>query len=357
MRLLVLLVWIFMAGLTLNAQTLRDSILVNERKIDRPLTLHKGQLQFNTGYEISVISKEYDNSGSTVSLADMGIASILHKYYFELNYGLLDFIQTSIALNYARRGQRHETLYLWTTNSEVPDYEVTYFDEYTGFEDIYLGGVFKVPFETDRIEITLSPGISLPLFSNKPEAPENSIVLPTEAQPTTKIVYHSHQRMGNGSLAVKAGTTFLLRLPGNVNVSARVNYSGPFSVSKSIRWIHQLEGSDFIYDDIPYEYLLGNTWDYKADLTFPVISWFSATLSWSGRNTSEGWSEKTGYRIKNSDVRLSVLSVGYEIIASGRLWISESMNIPISGKNQLAPFSIYLGVCYNLFPFEKRIKY
>lgn len=357
MRFPILLAWILATGLTLNAQTLRDSILVNERKIDRPLTLHKGQLQFNTGYEISVISKEYDNTGSSISLADKGIASILHKYYFELNYGLLDYIQTLVAINYARRGQRHETLYLWTTSYEAPDYEVTYFEEYTGFEDIYLGGVFKIPFETDRIEITLSPGISLPLFSNKPDKPENSIVLPTEEHPTTDILYHNHQRMGNGSLAVKAGTSFLLRLPWNINVSARVNYSGPISESKSIRWVHQLDGSDFIYDDIPYNYLLGNTWDYKADLTFPVISWFSAIISWSGRHTSEGWSEKTGYRIKNPDVRLSVLSAGYEIIASGRLWINEYVNIPISGKNQLAPFSIYLGVCYNLFPFEKRIKY
>lgn len=357
MRFLILLTLILLAGFSLHAQTLRDSILVNERKIDRPLTLHKGQLQFITGYEISVISREYDNMSSSVSLADKGIASILHKYSFELNYGLIDFIQTSVALNFARRGQRHETLYLWTTNPEAPAYEVTYFEEYTGFEDIYLGGVFKVPFETKRVEITLSPGIYLPLFSNKPDTPEHSVELPDEENYTTKILYHDHQRMGNGSLTVRAGTSFLLRLPWNINISSRVNYSGPVSESKSIRWVHQLHGSTFIYDDIPYKYLIGRTLDYKLEMTFPVISWFSATLSWSGRNTHDGWSEITGYRIKYPDVRLSVLSAGYEIIASGRLWISEYVNIPISGKNQLAPFSIYLGVCYNLFPFEKRIKY
>jgi hypothetical protein len=270
MRFLILLALVLVTGLTLNAQTLRDSILVNERKIDRPVTLHKGQMQFNTGYEISVISKEYDNTGSAISLTDKGIASILHKYCLELNYGLLDHIQTSVAINYARRGQRHETLYLFKTysvipDSVIPDFEVTYFEEYTGFEDIYLGGVFKIPFQTDRIEITLSPGISLPLFSNKPDKPENSIVLPAEEQPTTKILYHSHQRMGNGSLAVKAGASFLLRLPWDINVSARVNYSRPVSESKSIRWVHQLNGSDFIYDDIPYSYLLGTTFDYRAD--------------------------------------------------------------------------------------------
>lgn len=350
------MVWFLSTSFALNAQTVRDSILVSERKTDRPLTLHKGQLQFNAAYGISIISGEYDNERNIVSLTEKGMASVMHKYYLGIGYGVVDFLQFSTALNYASRGQRHETRYLWTTYGDVQDIEITEFDEYRGFEDLYLGAVFKFPFNTRTIEIALTPGIYLPLFSNKPDKPENSIELSTTQQPTTRILYHNNHSYGNGILVMEFGTVAMLRPLRNLNISARVNYRGPYAETKMIRWIHQLDGSVFNYDAIPYLYVLGNTLDYKIDLSYQAISWFCVTLSWSGRNTTGGWSEVTGYRIKNRDTNLSLVSLGYEINATGRLWITESVNVPVYGRNELSPFSINLGISYNLFPFDKKIR-
>jgi hypothetical protein len=356
MRYFILLCCLFLTAQTLNAQTLNDSILAYERKIDRPLTLHKGQLQFNPAYEISIISKEYDNNSKSINLADKGIASVLHKYYFELNYGIFDFLQASFELNYAKRGERHENQLIYVWLNDEPDYNITYFDDYKGFEDFYSGAVIKLPLKTKRIEIALSPGIYLPLFSNNPKAPENSISFPVDSQRTTTIIYHNNHKIGNGSKAINIGAAAIVRPVNDLSISAKLNYFWPVSESESIRWINQLKGSDFIYDDIPYKYLIGNTLDYEVNLAYQAIPWFNVSLSWYHRKTSSGWSEITGFRIGNLESRLSLLSIGYEIKATSKLWITEFINISVCGKNQLAPYSIYLGISYNLFPFVRKPK-
>ena len=353
MRYTIFLFCLLLTALTINAQTFKDSILVNERKIDRPLTLHKGQLQFNPAYEISIISKEYDNNSNTIILADEGTASVLHKYYFELNYGILDFLQASIKLNYAKRGERHENHIITLSDTYL---DVTYFDDYKGFEDFYLGTVIKLPLKTKKIEIAVSPGIYIPLFSNNPEAPENTISFPSSGQPFTKIIYHNNHKTGNGSKALKIGASTIVRPGNDFSISAELNYSWPISESESISWIHELNGSTFVYYAVPYKYLIGNTLDYKIDLAYQAISWFNVSLSWYYKKTSSGWSEITGFRVGNPESRLSLMSIGYEIKATGKLWINEFTDIPVSGKNQLAPFSIYLGISYNLFPAKKKLK-
>ncbi len=356
MRYSILIFCLFLTGLTLNAQTLNDSILVNERKIDRPLVLHKGQLQLNPAYEMSIISKKYDNNSNSINLADEGTASVLHKYCFELNYGVLDFLQASIVLNYATRGERHETQYIWASLYDQPDFTITYFDDYKGFEDFYLGTVIKLPLKTQKIEIAFSPGIYIPLFSNNPKAPENSISFPPDDQPTTEIIYHNNHKIGNGAKAIKIGTSAMVRPGKGFSILAKLNYSWPISESETIIWIHQLNGSAFVYDAIPHKYLIGNALDYEVNLAYQAISWFNVCLSYYNKKTSSGWSELTGFRIGNPETKLSLLSIGYEIKATSRLWINEFIDIPVYGKNEFAPFSIYIGISYNLFPFDRRLK-
>ena len=145
--------------------------------------------------------------------------------------------------------------------------------------------------------------------------------------------------------------------PGNsLSISARLNYSWPVAVSQTVQWIHQLSGSSFIYDDIAYKYIIGNTLDYEVNLAYQAISWFNLFLSWYSESTTSGWSEITGFRIGNPGYKLSLMTIGYEIKATGRVWINQSASIALTGKNQLAPFSIYLGLSYSLFPFEKKFK-
>ncbi len=356
MRDFILLCCFFPLTLILNSQTVNDSILAYERKIDRPLTLHRGQIQFNTAYKISIFSNEYDNNGNRINLADKGNASVEHKYFFELHYGIFDFLQASFELNYAKRGERHEIHYVQTMLNYEPDFKISWFDEYKGFDDLYSGAVIKLPLKTRKAEFAFSPGIYIPLFSNNPKQPEHSISFPVSNQAATTIIYHTNHNTGNGARAIIVGASAIVRPVKNISISAYLNYTWPISESKSVRWIHQLDGTDFVYDAVPYRYLIGSTLDYSVNLAYQAIPWFNVYLSYCNRKTSSGWSEIMGLRIGDLENKMSLLSVGYEIKATSRIWITEIIDISISGKNHLAPYSIYLELSYNLFPFNKKQK-
>jgi hypothetical protein len=261
----------------------------------------------------------------------------------------LDFLQASVAVDYAKKGERGEDEFIVPNLTEK--IFVNYLDEYKGFSDFYLGVLFKLPFKSKRFEIALSPGIYVPWLSNEPKEPEHSIIV---EYPYTFISYHNNYKMAKGSSALKLGASTILRLNKNFNINAQLNYSGPISESQSIRWIHQLNGTTFEYEDIDYEYLISNSLDYKIDLHYQAISWFNISVSYGGIRNSDGWSEITGARIGNPEKKISFFTIAYEIIVTGKLWMYQTIDIPVTGKNQSAPFCINTGISYNLFPFNKR---
>ena len=310
----ILLISIVLISYLTSAQLNKDSILMNERTIDRPLTLHKGQVQINSAYDISILSKKFDADGNKLDLETQGTASVLHKYLFEFNYGILDFLQASIAINYNKRGERKENTIIYSYETE-PYLDISYFDEYKGFEDIYVGMIIKLPLKSDKFEFAIAPGIYLPLFSIEPKEPEHTITYPSVDQPFTKINYHNHHKFGNGAMAVKLGALTKIKASNDISISAQFNYTAPLSESESVFWIYQLDGSSFVYEKIPYKYLISNKLDYEINLGYQAISWFNVSLAYKARQHTAGWSEETSLRIGNLETKLSLISIGYEIKA------------------------------------------
>ena len=64
-----------------------DSLLANERAIDRPLTLHEGQLRLTGAYGLAILSRRYDLYGDAISLTDAGLSSTRHRLLFDIKYG------------------------------------------------------------------------------------------------------------------------------------------------------------------------------------------------------------------------------------------------------------------------------
>lgn len=351
MKKLIILAFIFLSGQLVIAQIFPDTILTNERKIDRPITLHKGQFQFNPAYEISILSKSYDNDGNKEDLAELGSASVLHRYLFEVNYGILDFIQASIALNYSKRGERSENVMIYSTVEE-PYYDISYFNDYKGFEDFYLGLKSKLPIKSKKFEFGTYLGISLPLSKNKYPEPNHSITLPTSELPFTKLNYHYKHKMGSKTSVFNFGLQTILRTGDKFGFRAELDYNAPLSESKDVLWTHEINGTDFEYHKTFYNYLVSNKLFYQLGIEYQAISWFNIELSFSKVKTTKGWSEITGLRIENRETKLSVLSIAYEIKVTSQLWLSQSLNFPTGGKNTLGPFMINTGISYNLFPFR-----
>ena len=104
-RVLLLTVFSIHAQVNSNNQD-PIGILLNERVIDRPVSLHKGQLQTNAFYMFDFFTKSYDNNSVKSNLRDQGIASAMHSYLFNINYGILEHIQLTIAMSYTSTTQR-----------------------------------------------------------------------------------------------------------------------------------------------------------------------------------------------------------------------------------------------------------
>ena len=89
-----------------------DSLLANERAIDRPLTLHEGQLRLTGAYGLAILSRRYDLYGDAISLTDAGLSSTRHRLLFDIKYGVNDFIQVNFANAYSRNMVRQRTQYI-----------------------------------------------------------------------------------------------------------------------------------------------------------------------------------------------------------------------------------------------------
>src|SRR5262245_53318470 len=99
-----LLTCIFLIGvIPVWSQVSPDSILINERSIDRPLTLHKGQLRISGSYALGIVNKRFDEGGDAIRLSDEGLTSVRHTMVAELKYGVLDYLELQVI--FARQSQ------------------------------------------------------------------------------------------------------------------------------------------------------------------------------------------------------------------------------------------------------------
>lgn len=330
---------------SMAAQSLRDSILVNERKIDRPLTLHKGQLQISPAYQLSVITNKFDAGGSKIDLTKEAISSVMHKYLLEINYGLFDFLTLTLATFYGKQGERGETEKLIISLDEA--YLINSLSEYKGFDDMYLGTNIKIPLKTRKFEFSLSSGVFLPWTSNEPLQPEHTIELQTIENPYSIINYQYKYKICRGVPVLKLGASTIIRPGNNLSLFAQFNYSAPLAEGENVAWIHQLVNDGFEYLKLPYKFLLGNVYDYKIGIGYQAISWFNVGVLYNGIGSSSGWNELTGVRMANASQNLSAVSLEYEIKITGKLWMRQWVDIPFAGKNKFAPVSILTGITYN----------
>ncbi len=92
--------------------------LLTERYVDRSIAMHRGQLQINTGYEFSNLSKIYDFKGNILDLSAEGLASSKHLFPIEIKYGILEYLQVRALINYARMGL-HTQNFFYITNAGI----------------------------------------------------------------------------------------------------------------------------------------------------------------------------------------------------------------------------------------------
>jgi hypothetical protein len=343
---------LFFPGL-LNAQTLsHDSIMANERSIDRPITLHARQIRISAGYGLSIIAKRFDAEGESINLRDEGLASIRHRFVFDLKYGINDFIQFTAATAQSNHVVRDQTRYIFPPEPD-PVVMQDIRTEYSGFEDLFLGLDLRAPFKTKKVDLAVTLGVNLPVAAFEPKKPEHTYELVDEGEyDMDKFTYHYYYPLGKGLAIAQVGGMVKYRTS-QWAFSARLDYQHGLKDGESFDWRHQLDSNEeFEYRRDPFTYRLPDSFLYSAEAEYQPLPWFDIFMNLSGYNSSRGWSSaQEGLKVAMPDQSFFVVSPGFEIIVTPKLWLREKINFSIAGKSYEAPFGFQTSLIYNFFLF------
>jgi len=314
----------------------------------RPLTLYKGQLQINAGYQFAVRSKSYNADGEKISLKTDGSASIMHTYIFELKYGITDFIEIGMNSYYLRNGIRSESGVTLSGSDAVTTNSL---NEYKGFGDLTLAAAFRIPIEYKSYDVSLKGGITLPSAEHQPSEPTHAIT--DYVSPNTYTVnYHFNNNNGIGvPIYFFAGSAKITL--SKISLEASGNYSFPAKEGESIRWNWTLIGSKFTYNSIPYNYLPDRTLTINGSVHYQAAGWLDLFLSNYYSKTSSGWTEYYNLKYANPETALFTIEPGFELQVSPSLTIYQYAGFHLTGTNTDAPFYLLTTIRFNMFPFWK----
>lgn len=336
----------------LQAQTMSgDSILANERSIDRPITLHGGQIRVTGGYGLSMISRRFGDDGEVIKLKDEGLATVRHRFSLDLKYGLHDLIQFNAAIAHASNTVREPSRYIYPMEPE-PIVSQDVVKEYTGMEDLYVGLDFRAPLKTRKLDIAVTLGALLPLASSEPAQPKHSFT----AQPDDgvhRFVYRYKYPSGKGIAVGTMGATAKYRTR-QWALSGRIEYQHGLTDGKNFEWRHQLnEYGEFQYRQDPFLYRLPDAFSYFGELEYQASRRVDLFINVSGRTAFNGWvSPQDDVKVAIPYQTILVASPGVELIVMPRLWLRERLNFSLGGKSYEAPFGIETTLLYNIFPFH-----
>ena len=320
-----------------------QSILLTESRIDRPLLMHKNQLQFNPGYSLSIITGTFDNSGSRTSFEKDGLASTVHTYSLDANYGLFDFLELNMSLDYLSRTESSRDLGIvgYTDFTSVSS-----LTEWKGLDDIGIGLGIKPWTRKTNMDLALRLGCTLPTASRYAKMPENTAIA-LDAN-NTQIDYHNFGSLGKGVPFVNYGFNFRYRFK-SAALNLSLLASNGLGKSKSNTWVAQLDNYQFTYSEIFNKVKYPNQYQGLLSADFRVFSWFDLYTGLRYSIESGGWKEIGNINYALPQTSLNQVLVGYEILTTMHLRLLQQAQIAISGKNTDCAFEIYTSLVFSLF--------
>jgi hypothetical protein len=316
--------------------------LLTERFVDRPINVHRGQLQINSGYNFSIINKKFDADGKSIDLTEDGSPAVKQLIPLDIRFGILEHLQFSAKINYARTGIRERNIGI-ATEDQI---SIDHLDEYKGLDDLYIGLDIRAPLGLKWIDWTVSGGLFLPVADHKPEKPSHRILTLAYETEYTQINYHYINKYSSGVPGASLGSSFQFCIS-NFSVLIGGNFMTGLKEGKSIFWNSRLVDGAFEYESQEYQYYPGQQISYHALLAYQAIDWFVILGSFSGLQTSNGWSNQSQKKIGYPEESFVGAGLGYEIIVSPNLRITQMIELPVAGKNHLGFLVINTGVSLN----------
>jgi hypothetical protein len=323
--------FLFLSYLNYNLIQAQDTdiySLLTERYIDRPINIHRGQIQINTGYELSVLNRKFDIQGKAVNLAKDGSAAMQHLFPLDIRFGALEHLQISAGINYSRTGIRERNILIAGYDTELSIDEL---NEYKGPDNLQLGLAFKAPLGLKSFDWTIHGNISLPVFSAKPDQPAHTVFTPLMAT-TTQISYYYKNKFGSGILTGAFGTDLKFHTS-HFSILLSGNFTAPLKEATNIQWKSILIENEFQYYTQEFTFKCGKQVEYSALFAYQAIDWLALELFINGNNTFGGWSDVTGKKIGYRPQNLVAGGLGYEIMVSPHLRLYQTIDFPVKGEN------------------------
>lgn len=316
--------------------------LLTERFVDRPINVHRGQLQVNSGYKFSIINKKFDSDGNKIDLTEDGSPAVEHLIPLDIRFGVLEHLQFSAKINYARSGIREQNL-LIITDEQI---NIDKLNEYNGMDDLYLGLDIRAPLGLKLVDWTVSAGLSLPIADHKPEQPDHKIQTMTIITEFTQVIYQFKNKYSDGVMIASFGTNFQA---GTSSFSVLVggNFKTGMKEGESIFWNSRLVDGEFEYESQEYQYHPGQQISYNALVAYQAIDWFVVLGSFSGLKTYNGWSNESQKKIGYPEASLLSAGIGYEIMVTPSLRLFQMVEFPVAGISYLGFLVINTGISLN----------
>lgn len=345
-----LFVFLCLVPMVCNSQSVKDSILMRERSIDRPITLHKGQLRIEGGYGLSAITKRFDDDGDKINLRDEGLSYVRHTWYVDLRYGIVENLHIQVSTNYRRQAQRIQQLLTVNASEFTELFEI---QNRTGLEDLVVTLSGRAPLKTKMVDLVATGGIYLPLGQTQSGKPEHSISVDDSSPGITfrNITYRYYSNWGNGSPMATFGGTVKVRTK-DFAFTGSVLYDQSLGEGEETSWQHQLVNNKFEYQRETYTYQSPNRISFTAEIERQLAPWFDLSLIFQSEQSKGGWDEGNGIKYSRPEANLYTFNPGYEILVTPKIWLRQRLGVTLAGKNVEAPFSIYTSLVYNFFPFN-----
>ena len=340
----VLIFLLIMLPVFAYSQISKDSLFNSERTMDRRFALYKGQMRFEGTYEFLAFKKQYDENGNKEVLSEKGISSNQHAFNANIRYGIIDYLDIEARFKHKNNNYRGEPVYIISP----PSPSLQLFTDITtkGFEDIYLGLNGMAPFPTNKLDLGGTIGIYLATANSVPDQPQHTFST-DDLGDVINYYYLENWGYGVSSLYYKGFIKYRIN---DFAIAAFYEARVPNGESENLYWTSRINDNNlFEYTSTPYLYQIAQKSHLNIQMELQLYNWVNIFMGYSSFKSSGGWTEESGSKVATPESKLAVLNPGYEVLVSQKIWLRQGVNLPLSGENIRAPFSIYITLYYNLF--------
>lgn len=330
------------------SQTKGDSLLMKETTLSRPIFLHKNQVRVTSGYEMAIINRRFLADGSAIKLSDINLSGIRHSVPFELKYGLTDFLQVDLAINHRNQILREGSDQIIVIDPSLvnpPLTEVYRVTEKIGFDDLMVNLAARVPFKTNRWDIGISVGLQTPTMNIQTPQPNHEVITTPDSR---RFNFRNQGTWSNSIPTVRLGGIFKFRQP-KWGITLTTDYRHGLKEGTNRFWTYQLTNNNFQYSATSYAFQAADFVSNQAQLEYQITSWFNAFFNITHFTEKNGWVKVNQTQRKVSDEEITQAFLGFELLATHRLWIRQQFGFSTGGKNSDAPIFFGISISYNSF--------